>query len=162
MEIYDSNVLAAVNFVIQNEKILMVQETQDHNYRWYFPAGRVDIPENLIDAVIRETLEETGLQTFPRLLLEIQYVIAPNQLTSSGYETSIRFVVISDLLGGELKTQADEHSQQAAWIALEDVLNLPLRHKGEVERIIHKYKTKIENEKTFPLLSDTVEYLLLS
>ena len=41
-------------------RFLLVHE-RNHGARWYLPAGRVEPTEQLVDAAVRETLEETGV-----------------------------------------------------------------------------------------------------
>lgn len=97
--------------VIINDKdeVLMMQEAKPHCMeKWYLPAGRVEPDENLIEAVKREVLEETGLIMEPKSLVVIE--------CAGG--TWMRFVMTGSIIGGTLKTldQADEDSLQAQWV----------------------------------------------
>lgn len=85
--------------------------------KWYLPAGRVEPNENLLDAVKREVLEETGLTMVPESLIMIE--------CASG--SWFRFVMAGKVTGGVLKTpdQANEESLQAIWV--ENVSELSLR-----------------------------------
>ena len=85
--------------------------------KWYLPAGRVEQNENLLDAVKREVLEETGLTMVPESLIMIE--------CASG--SWFRFVMAGKVTGGILKTpdQANEESLQASWV--KNVSDLSLR-----------------------------------
>ena len=52
--------IIAVSGIVLNEKdeVLMVKT---HNHGWVFPGGQVEVGENVIDAVKREIMEETGI-----------------------------------------------------------------------------------------------------
>lgn len=54
-----THIIATAGIVINDsEEILMVKT---HNQGWVFPGGQVEVGENLIDAVKREIMEETGI-----------------------------------------------------------------------------------------------------
>lgn len=55
--------------ILENEagQILLIKR-KDNNF-WGFPGGGLELGESILDSVIRETLEETGLQiNHPRLI----------------------------------------------------------------------------------------------
>ncbi|XP_026319155.1 8-oxo-dGDP phosphatase NUDT18 [Hyposmocoma kahamanoa] len=106
------NVTYVVACVIINEKkeILMMQEAKESCAgKWYLPAGRMEKGETIVQATIREVLEETGLECEPKTLLVVE--------TAAG--TWYRFVLTGEVVGGELKTpaKADKESLQAKWIS---------------------------------------------
>lgn len=107
-----SNVTYVVACVIINEhgEVLMMQEAKESCAgKWYLPAGRMEKGETIVQATVREVLEETGLHCEPKTLLVIE--------TAGG--TWYRFVLTGEIVGGELKTpaKADRESLQAKWIS---------------------------------------------
>ncbi|MBQ6165280.1 MAG: NUDIX hydrolase [Clostridia bacterium] len=54
-----THIVAAAGIVInENDEILLVKHNRDG---WVFPGGQVEVGENVIDAVKREVMEETGV-----------------------------------------------------------------------------------------------------
>ncbi|XP_049872560.1 8-oxo-dGDP phosphatase NUDT18 [Pectinophora gossypiella] len=106
------NVTYVVACVIINEsnEVLMMQEAKESCAgKWYLPAGRMEKGETIVQAAVREVLEETGLECEPKTLLVVE--------TAGGMW--YRFVVTGEVVGGELKTpaKADKESLQAKWIS---------------------------------------------
>ncbi|XP_076289127.1 8-oxo-dGDP phosphatase NUDT18 [Lasioglossum baleicum] len=126
--------------VVINEygDVLMMQEAKPScNGKWYLPAGRVQPNENLVDAVKREVLEETGLDLAPETLILIE--------CASG--SWFRFVFTGKITGGKLKTleEANEESLQARWV--ENINDLTLR-ANDIIPLIEKAKSYITNKDT--------------
>ncbi|KAM3958954.1 8-oxo-dGDP phosphatase NUDT18 [Aphomia sociella] len=110
--ILGSNVTYVVACVIINDRneVLMMQEAKESCAgKWYLPAGRMEKNETIVQAAIREVLEETGLECEPKSLLVVE--------TAGGMW--YRFVLTGEITGGELKTpaRADKESLQAKWIS---------------------------------------------
>jgi 8-oxo-dGDP phosphatase len=85
--------------VVENEKILMVQEAKAECYgKWYLPAGKVEINENIIDAAKREVLEETGL------FIEIHGAFSIEHHCFPEFDW-LRFGLNGKIVGGALKTK---------------------------------------------------------
>ncbi|XP_053605053.1 8-oxo-dGDP phosphatase NUDT18 [Plodia interpunctella] len=132
-----SNVTYVVACVIINERneVLMMQEAKESCAgKWYLPAGRMEKNETIVQAVIREVLEETGLQCEPKTLLVVE--------TAGGMW--YRFVLTGEIIGGELKTpaKADKESLQAKWIS--NLQEISLR-ANDIVHLIEKaqlYKEK--------------------
>lgn len=106
------NVTYVVACVIINDsnEVLMMQEAKESCAgKWYLPAGRMEKGETIVQAAIREVLEETGLMCDPNTLLTVE--------TAGGMW--FRFVLTGAVVGGELKTpaKADKESLQAKWIS---------------------------------------------
>lgn len=110
-------IVACVLFNEHNE-VLMIQEAKKSCAgKWYLPAGRMETGETIIEAAIREVLEETGLD------IEVTTLLGLEVAGGSWY----RFICTGRVLGGELKTpnRADAESLQAKWVG--DLNELSLR-----------------------------------
>ena len=110
--------IAAAVLFNDNDEVLMMQEAKSrYAGQWYLPAGRVDPNEQIIDAVKREVLEETGLDFEPTTLVQVE----------SSQGNWYRFTFTGQIVGGKIKTvaMADKESLQARWVA--DIKELDLR-----------------------------------
>lgn len=101
--------IVAVVIVNEDNEVLMIQEAKKSCAGlWYLPAGRMERGENIIEAAMREVVEETGLHVKITTLLAVE----------SAGGAWFRFVLTGDVIGGDLKTpaRADKESLQAKWI----------------------------------------------
>lgn len=107
--------------VIQEGKLLMMQEAKPEcSGKWYIPAGRVEVGEDISTAAARECFEETGLE------LQVEGIFSVSHMVY-GKNDWIRYGIGGRIVGGDLKTKADQESLQAAWVPLDQVQNLSLR-----------------------------------
>lgn len=109
--------IVAVVIFNEDEELLLIQEAKKSCAgKWYLPAGRMEKGENIIEAAMREVLEETGLHVKITTLLAVE--------SASG--SWFRFVLTGDITGGELKSpsRADQESLQAKWIGNLDEVTL--------------------------------------
>lgn len=131
------NVTYVVACVIINEsnEVLMMQEAKESCAgKWYLPAGRMEKGETIVQATIREVLEETGMHCIPKTLLAVE--------TAGGMW--FRFVLIGNVVSGQLKTpaNADKESLQAKWIS--NLQEITLR-SNDILHLIEKAKLYKQN-----------------
>lgn len=117
--ILGKSVTYIVAVVIFNEadELLLIQEAKKSCAgKWYVPAGRMEKGESIVEAAMREVLEETGLHVKITTLLAVE--------SASG--SWFRFVLTGEITGGELKvpSRADQESLQAKWIGNLDEVTL--------------------------------------
>ncbi|KAA6465505.1 NUDIX domain-containing protein [Acidobacteria bacterium AB60] len=99
--------LVGVGAVIVNEgRVLLVQRaTEPALGRWSIPGGLIEIGEMLTGAVIREVLEETGLEVEPIELVELL-----DRIHRDGDRVRYHYVIADYLCrvtGGTLKAASD-------------------------------------------------------
>ena len=117
-----------IAIVRQGDRYLLVEETKDIG-KWYFPAGRVELGEDLCSALKREALEEAGIPIQPQGLLKLEY-----QPVVGGVR--IRYIFVAEAASDVApKDFADEHSQRAAWFSFDQIKELPLRAHEVVDLI---------------------------
>lgn len=102
---YDPKV-AVIAFVTQEDAVLLVKRGVDpEKGKWALPAGYVNYGEDPQAAVIRETLEETGLAIKVTGLLDVMHYVANHAVIVIIYEGMV--------IGGELC--AGDDAVDAAW-----------------------------------------------
>lgn len=110
-----------VVIVRKDDKFLLVHEKK-HGQKWYLPAGRIEPREDLIQAAIRETLEETGV---PVSVEGILHIFHTPMFDGSA---RVRFIVVASPEDDtQPKSEPDEESLGAAWLTLEEIQQIPLR-----------------------------------
>ncbi len=117
------HIVAAGGFVTnENDEVLLVKTRRDGH--WVFPGGQIEVGENLIDGVIREVKEESGMDVTVSHLVGV----FSNTATYEGHSgvkivpTKVMFDFVCEPVGGEFTT-SDETSD-VRWVHKEDVLNM--------------------------------------
>ena len=84
--IMPTHIVAAAG-VVENDKeeILLVNT---YHGGWVFPGGQVEVGENIIDAVIREIKEESGINVIVKKL----FAISSNTAINKGYNGGKKFL----------------------------------------------------------------------
>jgi ADP-ribose pyrophosphatase YjhB (NUDIX family) len=97
-------------------KFLMVKEHSQGLLVYNQPAGHVEVEESLIDAAIRETLEETAWRVnLERLLGIYQYTSPDNGITY------VRHCFIAKAIEPRTELDLDEDIVEAVWLSLEEL-----------------------------------------
>jgi len=119
------HIVATLGFV-ENTKgeILLVKTRRDGH--WVFPGGQVKVGENLIDGIIREVKEESGID------VKVSHLVGvfSNTATYEGHSgvkvvpTKVMFDFVCEPIGGKLTT-SDETSD-SRWVNKEEVLDMVL------------------------------------
>jgi 8-oxo-dGTP pyrophosphatase MutT (NUDIX family) len=92
-------------------QFLFVEEMCDAELVINQPAGHVEPNETLIDAVVRETLEETGYHFAPKALIGIYYW--PLKASTTTY---MRFAFAGDITGHDTRRCLDAGIVRALWM----------------------------------------------
>ena len=126
-------VVAAV--VERDGKFLLVEEEADGRLVLNQPAGHLDEGESLMDAVVRETLEETAWHFLPQALLGVYRWPHP----SKGI-TYLRFAFIGHVTHHEPERSLDHGITRALWLTPEEIRAERARHRSPlVERCLNDY-----------------------
>ncbi len=117
-----------VRAVVQNEgKLLLVKE---HDDRWALPGGWAEPNLSLRENVVKEALEEAGMNVRPRRVVAI---LDRNRYAGDLYPYSVYKVFVEcDLLGGEFKQNLET---RAAEFFSEDEIPELSRTRNTIEQI---------------------------
>ena len=103
-------------------KFLLVEEKTDEGIRYNQPAGHLEQGESLIEAVVRETLEETAYDFEPESLVGVYHW--KNEARDATY---LRFAFCGRVNGCNPERPLDDGIIAAHWLAFEELRTLELR-----------------------------------
>jgi len=132
--IWKPNVVVAA--VAEHEgRFLLVEEEVDGDLVLNQPAGHLDEGESLIDAVIRETLEETAWHFTPQALLGVYRWVHPTKGV-----TYMRFAFAGRVLRQEPDRALDEGIVRAMWLSPDQIRAERARHRSPlIERCMNDF-----------------------
>jgi len=99
-------------------KFLIVEEMVDGQRVYNQPAGHLDSGESLVEAVIRETLEETAWSFQPEALVGIQLWRHP--VDSESY---LRFSFCGSCYDHDKNQLLDHGIEQAVWLSRDELVD---------------------------------------
>jgi ADP-ribose pyrophosphatase YjhB (NUDIX family) len=102
--------------VEQNDRFLLVEEEINGKMTLNQPAGHLEPDESLIDAVIRETKEETAWTFHPQSLVGIYRWIHPRK-----GETYIRYCFSGTVTDHDPNQALDDDIYQALWLPFDEI-----------------------------------------
>lgn len=111
----------------QDGRFLFVEEISGNDIVINQPAGHVEAGETLLEAVIRETLEETGHHFAPEALVGIYYWHAQHKGI-----TYLRFTFSGRLTGHEPDRPLDEGILRAVWLTRDALVAESVRHRTPI------------------------------
>jgi 8-oxo-dGTP pyrophosphatase MutT (NUDIX family) len=121
-----NSMVPSVNVIVtdDNGRMLLIRRTDNDN--WAVPGGAIDLGESMIDAAVRETIEETGITCEITGLVGIytdpRHVIHYTSNDEVRQEFSI--VLTARPIAGE-PTPSNE-SSEVHWVAPDAVSRLPM------------------------------------
>ncbi len=132
--IWKPNVVVAA-IVERDGRFLLVEEEADGALVLNQPAGHLDEGESLIEAVVRETLEETAWRIEPLALLGVYRW--PHPAKSLTY---LRFAFIARPIAHDPARVLDHGIVRALWLTPEEIRAARARHRSpQVERCLDDY-----------------------
>ncbi len=122
------NPVSAKAVIISRGKVLLLKQPNGH---WDLPGGKLDDKENIVDGLIREVEEETGIKVWP-----MKYLISKTRRVKNNQD-----LLIVTFLCSTIKPVKNKHIQLSAehhkftFVDIPEALGLNLRnrHKEAIE-----------------------------
>lgn len=116
-------------------KFLLVEESTDRGNRFNQPAGHLEDNETLLQAVVRETLEETAYAFKPESLLGVYHWKHAHNDT-----TYLRFAFIGSVSDHQPRLALDTGIIRALWMTVDEIRdNAMLMRSPQVLTCIEDY-----------------------
>ena len=132
--IWKPNVVVAA-IIERDGKFLLVEEKADGQLVLNQPAGHLDEGESLLDAVVRETLEETAWHFTPEALLGIYRWPHPTKGI-----TYLRFAFTGHVTQQDKNRALDHDIVRTLWLTPEEIRTERSQHRSpQVERCLNDY-----------------------
>ncbi|WP_427870093.1 NUDIX hydrolase [Leucobacter luti] len=119
--------VAAYAVVERRGKILLTHWRRGHLHGWTLPGGGLEAGEDPRDAVVREVMEETGLEARVGKLLGVDSRVMVREEVPDGIDPelhTIRIVYRASVKDGPLQHEIDGSSDEARWVLLRDIRSL--------------------------------------
>lgn len=119
--------VAAYAVVERRGKILLTHWRRGHLHGWTLPGGGIDPGEDPRDAVVREVLEETGLDAKVGKLLGVDSRVMVREEVPEGTNPelhTIRIVYRATVKDGPLRHEIGGSSDEARWVPLREIKSL--------------------------------------
>lgn len=128
-QIWRPNVTVA-SVIERDGKFLFVEERSDQGNALNQPAGHWEAEETLVDAVVRETLEETAYHIRPSALIGIYRWPHPHKDI-----TYLRFAFSGEILAHEPERPLDHGILRALWLTPEELGDQSARHRSPLVQL---------------------------
>ncbi len=99
--------------VVKGNKLVLVQEKCTDYGKWNFPAGHLDLDEDILSATKREVKEETNLD------VKLDGLLGIYQHKNKNGDNVVRILFKASVVRGKLKHQQEE-LLDAKWFSFED------------------------------------------
>lgn len=119
--------VAAYAVIERRGKILLTHWRRGHLHGWTLPGGGIESGEDPRETVVREVLEETGLNARTGKLLGVDSRVMVREDVPDGANPelhTIRIVYRATVQDGQLRHEVGGSSDEARWVSLKDVNGL--------------------------------------
>lgn len=119
---FPTHIVAVGGFVEDGQGNILLVKTRDGG--WVYPGGQVEIGENLLDALVREIKEESGIDAAVGCLVGVYSNTGIHKWYDgvTDVPTQVGFDFVCQPIGGELSFS--EETTDSRWVAKAKVLDL--------------------------------------
>ena len=131
---YDTRLAAYAVVVDDRDRMLLALWNEPAEPLWTLPGGGIDLHESLEAGVVREVREETGYDVVVDALLTVDtHEVPPERrhLATDRWLRAVRVLYRAHVVGGELAHEVAGSTDEARWIPLAEVAQLP--HASQVD-----------------------------
>ncbi|WP_268238042.1 NUDIX hydrolase [Nakamurella endophytica] len=122
--------IAAYGVLVQDGAVLLTHWNEEGRTGWTLPGGGLEDLESAQQAAVREIAEETGYRADlgPVLGVDSRFVAPADRMHPNGDRPlhALRIVFAARVTGGELAHEVGGSSDEARWVPLDRVAELPL------------------------------------
>lgn len=136
--------IAATALIEKNGKFLLVRENKpghpDHG-KWNHPAGWVELGEELVEGVIRETKEETGGDFVPESILGLYTLVRlDTPKAEGGYPHGLKVVFLGGFTESSDSSLADDVSE-THWFSANEIeaMDSSVLRDADIKGIVRDY-----------------------
>ncbi len=104
---------------------LLVEEDTTEGIRYNQPAGHLEAGESLLDAVVRETMEESAWHFEPTALVGVYQYRRADSAT-----TYLRFAFTGNLTGHQPDRKLNAGIRRALWMPIAEIRGSSARHRS--------------------------------
>lgn len=119
--------VAAYAVVERRGKLLLTHWRRGHLHGWTLPGGGLEPGEDPRDAVVREVLEETGLEARVGKLIGVDSRVMVREEVPEGTDPelhTIRIIYRATVKDGPLRNEVGGSSDEALWVSIRDIKGL--------------------------------------
>ena len=120
--------IAAYGVIVNDGKILLAHWNEGGRTGWTLPGGGLDDFETAEQAAVREIAEETGYVAELTELLGIDslFIKPDDRISPNGRVMhALRIIYRARVVGGALTNEIGGTTDEARWVTLEEVAELP-------------------------------------
>lgn len=129
--------VTVASVVVDGGRVLVVEERVAGRLVLNQPAGHLEPDEPLVDAAVRETLEETGWDVRPTALIGAYQWKAPSVSGGGAERQYMRFAFLAEPLAFDPAHPLDEGIVRAVWMTPGELLAQADRHRSPlVARVV--------------------------
>ena len=125
---YDTRLAAYAVILDEYDRVLLALWNEAREPLWTLPGGGIELNETVEEGLKREVHEETGYDIEPGDVLGVNthvFGVMDRSVDTERALKAVRIIYRATIIGGELTHEVDGSTDEARWIPLADVPDLP-------------------------------------